>query len=54
MEIYFEGTKKDLEKFIKVLVNTRKNQQIEIDNLYINDSPFLFRTILVDHKGRIH
>lgn len=54
-EIYFEGTRSGLEKLIRVLVNTKNNnQQIEISSAYNKDSPFLLNTLLVNYKGRMH
>lgn len=54
-EIYFEGTRKGLEKLIKVLLNTRDtNQRTIIDSVCDNKSSFLLNTILVNRKGRVH
>ena len=52
-EIYFEGTKKGLEKLIKVLNDTKNEpQQMEIESVDANGLPFHFRTLLVNKKGR--
>ena len=52
-EIYFEGTKKGLEKLIKVLNDTKNEpQQMEIEIADANGLPFHFRTLLVNKKGR--
>ena len=52
-EIYFEGTKKGLEKLIKVLNDTKNEpQQMEIESVDANGLPFHFRTFLVNKKGR--
>lgn len=52
-EIYFEGTKKGLEKLIKVLNDTKNEpQQMEIESADANGLPFHFRTLLVNKKGR--
>lgn len=54
-EIYFEGTRRGLEKLVKVLFNTRESsQQIIIDGDCDNNYPFLLKTFLVNSKGRVH
>ncbi len=54
-EIYFEGTRKGLEKLIKVLFNTKDtNQQTIINSACDNNFSFLLTTILVNCKGRVH
>lgn len=54
-EIYFEGTRKGLEKLISIIKDTKKHaQQIEIKGAHHQDSLFLLKTRLVDYKGRTH
>lgn len=54
-EVYFEGTRRGLEKLAKVLFNTREsNQQTIIDGDCDNNYPFLLKTFLVNSKGRVH
>lgn len=54
-EIYIEGTRRGLEKLIRVIDNTKNNdQQIEMNSAYNKDSSFLLNTLLVNYKGRMH
>ncbi len=54
-EIYFEGTKKGLEKLVKVILDTKIScQQVEINGDYNEDFSFVLKTDLVSYKGREH
>lgn len=54
-EIYFEGTRKGLEKLIKILCDTKEtNQQITIDNVNDNKAKLHLNIVLVNCIGRTH
>ena len=54
-EIYFEGTRKGLEKLIKILSDTKEtNQQITIDNVNDNKAKLHLNIVLVNCIGRTH
>ena len=54
-EIFFEGTRKGLEKLIKLLLDIKDNKQdIIINNSCDNNSQFILNTLLVNFKGREH
>lgn len=53
-EIYFEGTRKGLERLVRVLLNTKDNNQRIIINNTHNNSSSVLDTFLVKFKGRTH